>query len=68
MKIYHEIADENHQFSRQSKLPGTFSLQHQVGDTQLLKMFRLQIHKEIAESLTPSHPPQFRVCIYSMTT
>lgn len=33
-----------------------FSLQHQVGDKQLLKMFRLQIHKEITGSLILNHP------------
>jgi hypothetical protein len=39
--------DENQQFSRQGQLPETFSLQHLVDDTQLLKMLQLQIHKEI---------------------
>jgi hypothetical protein len=39
--------DENQQFSRQDQLPETLSLQHQVDDTQILKMLQLQIHKEI---------------------
>jgi hypothetical protein len=38
------------------KSPGTFSLQHQVGGMQPLKMSQLQTHKEIAGNLILNHP------------
>jgi hypothetical protein len=49
-------ADEKSVVVKAWKLPGIFSLQHQVDDKQPLKMFQLQTHKEKVGSLTPSHP------------